>query len=184
MEKSIKILLILAVSCLFIFIALASGERETKKWEANKKELFCGLEFENTTTFEDIAMEIKRVTILNCDGTYESRQSWSSDDAHKQDYRNTVGRSSDEDYSFKGTWQIIEPTSSLKGDGSLDRFKPTYIKFVCSNGSSAYAEITCMENSLSIQLFDETGVPIVDEEEITVGMFSGMIRTRLENIKY
>ncbi len=179
MKESFKNQLLIITQSLCILLLIGCGQ--PKRWQADNKELFCDKEFKNTTYLDNIAMEVKRTTLLNSNGTYESRQGWSADKSHEQDYRNTVGKSGDEDYSFTGTWEIIKPTTSLTGDGSLEKFKPTYIKFKSSTGQSGYACITCNDNFMALQPIDASGTWIVDEGEINVGMFAGSMPTSIEN---
>lgn len=179
MRNTIKNQPLMILQTLCLLLVLGCGQ--TRRWQPDDKALFCDKEFKNTAYLDNIAMEVKRTTILNSNGTYDSKQGWSSDKSHEQEYRNTVGKSSDEDYSFTGTWEIIKSTTGLGGDGSLEKFKPTYIKFKSSTGQIGYARITCHDNFMDLQPIDASGTWIVDEGEINVGMFAGSMPTSIEN---
>lgn len=166
----------------FILFAIASGD-EKIQWEPNNKSIFCGQDFYNSDYLEQISMDIKSKTILNCDGTFESSRRWEAVGGEKtiQGYRTTVGRSSDEEYNFTGTWEIIEPTEELKGDNSFDREKPTYIKFNSSNGIVSYGMIYCWDYKgsyiLELNILEEFGNVVDDEDEYKFGVFSGKINS-------
>jgi hypothetical protein len=182
MKNKIKYFSSLIVFGLFILFAIASGD-EKIKWEPNNKSIFCGQDFYNSDYIEQISMDIKSKTILNCDGTFESSRGWEAVGGEKtiQGYRTTVGRSSDEEYNFTGTWEIIEPTENLKGDHSFDKLKPTYVKFKSSNGITGYSMIVCTNYNGSFQLrlirITENGGDIWFENEHLTGMFSGEINS-------
>ncbi|WP_406845389.1 hypothetical protein [Flavobacterium soyae] len=117
MKRMIKTILTLVVVGIFAFMAYGSGN--DKKWESNNKELFCGVQFENSEYLEPIDKEIKKVTIFNIDGTYVSYKNWQAvDESSKQQYRDSGVNSSGADNDFSGTWEIVQPTESMKGDYS------------------------------------------------------------------
>lgn len=188
MKRMIKIMLTLVVVGIFVFMAYGSGN--DKKWESNNKELFCGVQFEDSEYLEPIDKEIKKVTIFNIDGTYISYKNWQAvDESSKQEYRDSGVNSSGADNDFNGTWEIVQPTESMKGDYSTQVYSPTYIKFKCNNGTGGYAEIYCSKNNylhLSIMdinmrrvdekrgSMDEGEDNIIEKREIAIGMFGGM----------
>lgn len=191
MKRVIKTILTLVVIGIFAFMAYGSGN--DKKWESNNKELFCGVQFENSEYLEPIDKEIKKVTIFNIDGTYVSYKNWQAvDESSKQQYRDSGVNSSGADNDFNGTWEIVQPTESMKGDYSTQAYSPTYIKFRCNNGTGGYAEIYCSEyngiNYLHLSVMDanqrrvdekrgnidDERENIVEEREIAIGMFSGI----------
>ena len=106
MRKTIKRISVLAISTLSLLMVLSCSNK-SKKWEAGNKELFCGKEFYGTQSIEQIGMTVQTITKLNCDGTYTSREDWKADEPNKDEYNSTVGRSSDNNYNFSGTWEVV-----------------------------------------------------------------------------
>jgi hypothetical protein len=139
MKKNIIKLLICFVLFPLIMISCkdVSKTEKTGVWGKNKKECFCGLEFENTTTIDAIGMEVNTITVLNCDGTFTSGQNWKSEKEYEKEYNTTVGRSSDDTYNFTGTWKIINQNL---GDFSTEKY--TYIEYKSSNGKKRNASIS------------------------------------------
>ena len=177
-EKKIKITSSLLVAGFFLIIAYGSGDKDKKKWEPNNKELFCGIRFTNDDYREQIDMKITRETILNSDGTYISKSGWGAvGNDSKEEYNSTVGRSSEEDSNFSGTWEIVQPTESMKQDGSTQKYKPTYIKFKSSNGTGGYAVILCMKYNvyyyLHLNPMDANGNYLSVEDSFRAGMYGG-----------
>ena len=178
MKKAIKIMSLLMACGVFMFMAYGSGGEDNKKWEPNNKEMFCGNDFTKDDYLANIDMKITAETIFNSDGTYISKKGWGvvGEDS-KEEYNNTVGRSGEENYKFEGTWEMIQPTEALKGDGSTQKYKPTYIKFKSNNGTVGYAEILCQKYEVYYYLYltvmDASGNELYDEGEIKAGMFGG-----------
>ena len=189
MKKKIKITSSLLVAALFLFIAYGSGDKDIKKWEPNNKELFCGVRFTEDDYREQIDMKITRETILNSDGTYISKSGWGAvGNDSKEEYNITVGRNSDEDYNFSGTWEIVQPTQAMKQDGSTQKYQPTYIKFKCNDGTGGYAEILCMKYNVYYYLYltpmDVNGKNLFAEDAVRAGMFAGQdLCQDIENIE-
>lgn len=189
MKKILKITSSLLVAGLFLFVAYGSGGQDIKKWEPNNKELFCGVRFTEDDYMEQIDMKITRETILNSDGTYVSKSGWGvvGNDS-KEEYNSTVGRNSEEDSNFSGTWEIVKPTEAMKQDGSTQKYKPTYIKFKCNNGTGGYAEILCMKYNvyyyLHLNPMDSNGKNLFAEDAVRAGMFGGQdLCQYIENIE-
>lgn len=189
MKNKIKFLVSFFFVIIYFFIAIASGSDKIQ-WEQNNAEIFCGKEFQHSDYLEQISMDIHNTTILNCDGTYESKRGWKAIGGEEtiQGYRTTVGRSSDEEYSFKGTWKIIKPNDRLKGDRSFEKYNPTYINFNCSNGNNGFGMIYCTDYKsngiyeIRLIILDDNGDIIWDENEYKSGIFSGHINSHdIEN---
>lgn len=171
-----KFILLFTIS-LFFLACKQSEETKENLWKQNSKECFCGIEFKGSKIIESIDMKIKTITILNCDGTYISKQDWGTSKENEDTYRSTTGSSKGSNYDFHGTWQIIEPTSGLRADGSMDKFKPTYIKFICSDGKVGLgyicvfrSESTPSVGALELVINDMDGNYAEGEK---VGMFEG-----------
>lgn len=138
----------------FLFLAFGSGENEKKvEWKKNSKESFCGLEFRSSHTIEAIDMTIKVVTILNCDGTYTSKEDWGTSKINEETYNNTAGRSSGNNEDFSGTWVIVdkvsdEDTVKLVNSSDSSDADGTMIKYTSNLGKTRYATIYKYERKL------------------------------------
>jgi hypothetical protein len=138
----------------FLFIAFGSGSDSKSDPKKFTKDYFCGKEFSMPHTIEAIDMSIKRVTILNCNGTYTSKEDWGTSSRNEETYRNTVGRSSGNNADFSGTWEVVdnknlpsEIDSYLQNfEGHIDKFyneKPfTILRYKSSIGKSGYLRVT------------------------------------------
>jgi hypothetical protein len=149
------------IAVAFLFIAFGSGNDEKKtEWKKNSKECFCGKEFKNSRTIEAIDMTTKVVTILNCDGTYTSKEDWGTSKENEETYRNTVGRSSGNNSDFSGTWIIVDKVSdedagklanreesSTQSIASIDP-NATMIKYTSNLGKTRYATVYKYEHKL------------------------------------
>ncbi len=158
--KSIKLISSFLLGGLFIFLAVASGEETNENevvWESNKKECFCGKKFTSTNTIDAIDMTTKVVTILNCDGTYVSKEDWGTSEANEETYNNTVGRSSGNNSDFSGTWQIVDKNIPSKIvqffiEGKFVTGSYTIIKYKSNNGRERFAYIQ-YDKSLDTELY-------------------------------
>ena len=158
--KSIKIVSSFILGSLFIFLAVASGEEsenDVASWETNKKESFCGKKFTSTSTIEAIDMTTEVVTILNCDGTYVSKEDWGTSKDSEEIYNNTVGRSSGNNSDFSGTWEIVDKNIPNKIaqffiKGKFVKGTYTIIKYKSNNGRERYAYVQ-YDESLNNQLY-------------------------------
>jgi len=68
-------------------------------------------------------MTVKRITILNCDGTYTSKEDWGTSTPNEDTYKNTVGRASGNNDNFLGTWEVVDNNSLL---GEVDSYLRNY----------------------------------------------------------
>jgi hypothetical protein len=137
-------------SCLisfFLIIAFGSGSDDKKEvFKKNSKEAFCGKEFKSSSYIKEIDMNEDFVTILNCDGTYTSKQDWGTSKSNEETYNNTVGHSSGSFYNFSGTWEIVESESNLPYE-VVDNIKDykgieyTLIRYNSNKGKTRYALI-------------------------------------------
>jgi hypothetical protein len=147
--KSIKLISSFLLGCLFIFLAVASGEESKENevaWEKNKKESFCGGKFTKTSTIDAIDMTTEVVTILNCDGTYVSKEDWGTSDDNEEVYNNTVGRSSGNNFDFSGKWVIVDKISTedvtkLANTSEGNNSEATLIRYTSNLGKTRYATI-------------------------------------------
>ena len=149
MKKNGKITATTLIVGFFILIAFASGEENKNDeiiWEKNKKESFCGKKFKSSSTVDAIDMTTEVVTILNCDGTYVSKEDWSTSDDNEEVYNNTVGRSSGNNSDFSGKWQIVdkiptEDVSKLANTSEGNTSEATLIRYTSNLGKTRYATI-------------------------------------------
>lgn len=178
MKKAIKIMSLLMACGVFMFMAYGSGEKDNKKWESGNKDLFCGKKFYDTKSIEQIGMTVETVTTLNCDGTYTSLQDWKGDEPYKDEYNSTVGRSSDNNYNFSGTWEVVtdipqEVKNEMTGfkDGDY-----TIIKYSSDNVRNRYAWIQPVENNkfyLSLLIFASDNPPSDGYRDEDYDLFGG-----------
>ena len=158
--KAIKIISSFLLGSLFIFLAIASGEESKNdevSWKSNKKDCFCGKKFTSTSTIDAIDMTTEVVTILNCDGTYVSKEDWGTSDDNEEVYNNTVGRSSGNNSDFSGKWQIVDKNIPNKIaqffiDGKFENGAYTIIKYKSNSGRERYAYVQ-YDKSLDNQLY-------------------------------
>ena len=176
MKKLIKIMSLLMTCGVFMFLAYGSGKDEKVAWVNNSKELFCGRTFYASTT-SPLDITIKSETVLNCDGTYTSKEDRDMSTINEMS-GNTLGQSKTNNGTFSGTWEIVTNfPEAIKRDGSTQKSKPTYIKFISNNGIVGYAEIHCLQYEvyyyLLLTVMDASGNEFFDEEAYKGGMFSG-----------
>ena len=168
----------------FLFIAFGSGDDEKKsEWKKNSKECFCGKEFKSSHTIEAIDMTTKVITILNCDGTYTSKEDWGTSKENEETYRNTAGRSSGNNGNFSGTWQIIESNmpnevEQFFSQGGFKANDYTIIKYNSSNGKERYAYIQHTEGKSDLYIglvtFDRDCYEPHTYKEEDLDMYSGL----------
>jgi hypothetical protein len=163
----------------FLLVAYGSGDDEKKaEWKKNSKESFCGMEFKSSHTTEAIDMTTKVVTILNCDGTYTSKEDWGTSKRNDETYNNTVGRSSGNNGDFSGTWEIIEHKPAEVSMSGYNESDYTIIKYTSNKGKERYASIaynTRLSGKLSLTpnaLHSDCYEPGVYKEE-DLHMYSG-----------
>jgi hypothetical protein len=126
----------------FLTISYGSGEDENKEeWKKNSKESFCGKEFRSSHTIDAIDMTTKVVTILNCDGTYTSKEDWGTSNQNEETYRSTVGRSSGNNGDFSGTWEIVETKPTEIDLSGYKESEYTIIKYRSNKGKERYASV-------------------------------------------
>jgi hypothetical protein len=163
-NKYFKIVSSVVIAGAFLFVAFGSGDSEKKtEWKKNSKECFCGKEFKNSHTTEAIDMTTKVVTVLNCDGTYTSKEDWGTSKENEETYRNTAGSSSGNNGSFSGTWEMVEKVSSedsgkLANSSESSDADATFIKYKSNLGKTRYAKIYKYEAQLWL-------APIAYEED-------------------
>jgi len=141
----------LFIGGVFLFLAFGSGNEEKKsEWKKNSKDSFCGKEFKSSHTIAAIDMTTKVVTILNCDGTYTSKEDWGTSKQNEETYNNTVGRSSGKNGDFSGAWVIVDkvadedlskvanPRFNLPENSDANS---TIIKYTSNLGKIRYANV-------------------------------------------
>jgi hypothetical protein len=160
-KNYLKLVSSIIIVGVFIFLAFGSGENAKKsEWKKNSKENFCGKEFRNSHTIEAIDMTIKVVTVLNCDGTYTSKEDWGTSKRNEETYNNTVGRSSGNNEDFSGTWEIVDKVSDEdavklvnrdeSNTQSIAKMDPnaTMIRYTSNLGKTRYATVYKYEQQL------------------------------------
>lgn len=98
-------------------------------------------------------MTTKVITILNCDGTYTSKEDWGTSKENEETYRNTVGRSSGNNSDFSGTWVIVDKVSDedagkLANSSEGSDADATMIKYTSNLGKTRYAKVYKYEQQL------------------------------------
>jgi hypothetical protein len=164
----LKIISSLIIGVLFLFIAFGSGA-DKPKWEKNSKEIICGKEFEDSHNQENIGLDIKTVTIFNCNGTYTSKEDYDSDNLGIRGNSN----------NFHGTWEIATnniPSEIANKTIGLVNDKYTIIKYKSNNGKVRYATILNLDDGyvyLSLIVLDNE-IPSSDGYEAKdYDMFEG-----------
>jgi hypothetical protein len=170
----------------FLFLAYGSGEEknQNEKWKKNSIDCFCGKEFKWTKNIDQIDMDIKSVTVFNCDGTYTSKQNWGTSKENEEVYNNTAGRSSGDNYSFSGKWEIVNeniPTEIENyfstGGFKLDDY--TIIIYKSDSGKIRYAYIhhdgKDTKLYLGLVVLRTESVPEDGYEDKDYDLFSGFI---------
>ena len=141
----------------FLLLAFACSDKKFE-WEKNKKDCFCGKKFLDTDKTEAIDMTTDIETILNCDGSYSSKENWGTSAKHEEDYKNTVGRTSGSNGEFSGTWAIVNNVSPEDAGKLADPSEvnppngETMIKYTSNRGKTRYATISYYENQLFLFL--------------------------------
>ena len=183
-NKYFKIIGTTLITGAFLFIAFGSGDDEKKsEWKKNSKECFCGKEFKSSHTTEAIDMTTKVVTILNCDGTYSSKEDWGTSKRHEEIYNNTVGRSSGNNGDFSGTWEIAE--SNLPSEvenwfrtGGFKESEYTIIRYHSNRGKTRYAYIQHTEGKddlyIGLVTFDRDNYEEKTYREEDLDIYSGL----------
>lgn len=148
------------VIILFLIFSYSSGSEDEKfVWKEDSKDCFCGLKFRTSKHIEQLDMTKKIVTILNCDGTYVSREDWGTSKGSEEIYRETIGMSSGNFGDFAGKWEIVDrvldedyvkianPRFNLPENNELNS---TLIRYTSSLGKTRYANVYLYKNQLWI----------------------------------
>ncbi len=111
----------------------------------NSKESFCGKEFTSSHTTEGLDITTTSITILNCDGTYTSKEDRDISTANKESGY-TLGQSKTNNNNFSGTWQIVEnnlpaEVENYFSSGGFKTNNYTVIKYHSNLGKDRYAYI-------------------------------------------
>jgi len=182
-NKFFKIIGSVLMASSFLFLAFGSSEDDNKEeWVKNSKESFCGKEFKSSHTIEAIDMTTKVVTILNCDGTYTSKEDWGTSERNEETYNNTVGRSSGNNGDFSGTWEIVESNIPYEVDnyfrkGGFKEADYTIIRYHSNKGKTRYAYVQHDENVslyLGLVTFERDNYEEKTYREEDLDMYSGL----------
>jgi hypothetical protein len=178
MKKTFKIISSAIITGAFVFIALGSGNDDKKEgWVNNSKESFCGKEFSMSHTTEGFDITTNSITILNCNGTYTSKQDRDISTINEASGY-TLGQSKTNNATFSGTWEIVtdipdEIKSSMTGfkDGEY-----TIIRYNSKNIKNRYAWIQPSDNNtlfLSLVVLESDNPPADGYIEEDYGLFGG-----------
>ncbi|MCR4030284.1 MULTISPECIES: hypothetical protein [Flavobacterium] len=146
-KNYLKLISSIFISGIFVLIAFGSTDNEpTEVFKKNSKEAFCGKKFKSSSNLKEIDMDIDAITILNCDGTYTSKQDWGTSKSNQEAYNNAIGRSSGNNADFSGKWEIVESETNLPLEikNDLSDFKGieySIIKYQSKKGKTRYALI-------------------------------------------
>ena len=164
---------IFIVSVFLFFSCGKSGKREITK------DYFCSKVFSMPSTVEPIDMKINRVTTLNCDGTYTSKEDWGTSPKNEEIYRTTTGSSSGTNTNFSGVWEVVDNKKLPEEiDNWLKKYSReadfyneklfTVLKYKSSTGVSGYLCITGyqLKGQISLSHITTSSTTHLGEDEL------------------